>query len=820
MSEGECIEACVEARNPKDIGVLPTMNRYENISPERAPKGAFAAQFVILAAAGAGVLLYGGMTQGGLGVFLLTAAVFLVFVQPSVRPVGAAWLVAGFIVGGASLSLLPSGIVRTQAWREVLIAEGGFGALNRVTIVPEETMFWVAILASSLVIGIYLLSQPVSSTGMVWLAAAASLFCAAYAGMAMFAKATGWHPAFQHELATFGFFWNRNHVSTFLVTGALAGIGALAGGIERRNISAALAGAAGVGACSWAVLLESPSRGGVLILVLGAGLWLFGIGRVKWTRPVLVTSGTLLVAALLFCLGTDNPVSRRLFNQGQKASEDKVTADGRLRIYKDSLRMMADFPLTGSGLGTYRFLYPFYADASLTESTAIHPESDWLMTEIEAGPIAVAGFLLLVIFGVRRAYSLRRDSGWTVRWALVCSAAAAMVHGIMDVPLHLGVLGWWVMVLGCLGLGDRPGESAMEKCGTWQRWAFVIPGLFVGLLGWRLVSAQWFGGDALPPFAPQVASKKILAKYNAEDREGAFYLAEAECVRWPMDGELRYQLGVLGLLFEETEAEADAAFRAARILNPNWPRTPFDQANAWYPFDKKRAAGLWLEAVERQAKIDRRQKSSNQPGMRIYSAVLSKLYADPEALQLVAPPVGSDPSLHLAWIGAAADVGPQIRMLASDASFCGNLNHRQRAEFFALWESKGDAVTLEEFLRTNPGWEDDAWGARARALVAAGDYAGAVGILQKHFSVKLELPKSTGGSDHGLEAEYAALASARNDVAARRILDEAGRAGGERSATAHRLRAELAAQNGDWELAYKELIDYLRASGQNPAPIL
>ena len=366
------------------------MNRHENIEPESSPKRALGAQLVILAAAGAGVLLCGGMLQGSLGIFLLTAAFCLVFIPPVGIIPGAVGLTAGVVIGGACLSLLPSGLVPETGWREALIAEGGFGALNRVTVVPEETMFWVAILAASLVVGMYLLSQPVGEAGLVWLAAAASLFCAAYAGMAIFARATGWHPAFQHELATFGFFANRNHVSTLLVTGALAGIGALAGGIERRNIPAALAGAAGVAVCSWTVLLESPSRGGMVVLVLGAALWLLGLGRVKWTRPVLVTSATLLVAALLLCFGTDNPVSRRLFAKEKEAPVEKLTADFRLKVYQDSMRMMADFPLTGSGLGTYRFIFPFYADASLREATAIHPESDWLMAEIEAGPIAVA----------------------------------------------------------------------------------------------------------------------------------------------------------------------------------------------------------------------------------------------------------------------------------------------------------------------------------------------------------------------------------------------------------------------------------------------
>lgn len=793
------------------------MNSHNHIGTGGALKRAWGAQAVILVAAAAGVLLCGGMPQGSMGIFLLAAAACLVLIPPTGSVPVAIWLVAGLTVGAGYLSLLPSDLFQTPGWRHALLAEGGFGPLDHVSVVPEETLFWLAILAGSLVVGMYLLSQPVCATGMVWLAAAASLFCAAYAGMAIFAEARGWKPAFDAG-GTFGFFANRNHVSTLLVTGALAGIGALAGGIERRNVPAALAGAAGLAVCCWTVLLESPSRGGVIILVLGVGLWLLGLGRGRVTRPVLVTSGALAVAALLFFLGTNNPASRRLMGRGSASPVEKLTADFRLQVYRDSVRMLADYPLTGTGLGTYRFLYPWYADASMEEATAIHPESDWLMAGIEAGPVAAAGFAALLLLAAWRASSLRKDGSWTVRWALISAAAAAVAHGIMDVPLHRIELGWWVLALGCLGLG-RP-ESDTTRRSSWQRWAFVASGVLLGLLGWRLVAAEWLGGAALPPFAPKAAAEKILTAYKAGRRDAAFFMAEAESARWPLDGDLRYQLGVLGLLFEETEAEADAAFRAARLLSPIWPQTPLDQGNALFPSAPRRAAQLWLDATERQARIDRHQKRAGEPGMGLYAGILSRLRADPGNLLLVMPPDDFDPALHLAWIQVATDPRDRIRQLAGNPSFRGRLKKNQRAEFFSLWSSRDEPAALDEFLRANPDWEDDAWGARVKARVAAGDYAGAVEILRKRFSVKLDPPAASGGAGHDLETEYAALAAARNDVAARRILDEAARSGGERGVVAHRLRAAIAAQKGDWALAYKELVAHLRASGQSLAPIL
>lgn len=792
------------------------MDTETDTQPGRGSRRALLAQVLVLAASSASVLLCGGLPQGSMGIFLLVAGAALVAIPPAERMSPAIWLAVGLVVCACALSLLPAACLHETGWRRSLLAGGGFGALDRISVVPEETAFWLAAWAGTLVIGIYLLSQPVSTAAMVRLAAGASLFCAAYAGMAIFSEASGWHPAFDAG-PTFGFFANRNHVSTLLVTGAMAGISALAGGIERRDIFAALAGAAGIAVCSWAVLLESASRGGVVVLALGAGLWILGLGRARLSLPVVVTIGALLVAAALFLFGTENPVSHRLLGGGKAEPIEMVTSDGRWRIYQDSLRMAGDFPLTGSGLGSYPYIYPWYADSSLVEATAIHPESDWLWFVIEAGPLAVAGVLALLVLAFRRIFALRKSGGWSARWALVAAAAAAMLHGILDVPLHRIELGWWVMVLGCLGLARPAEKGARTVSRSWQRWAFAAAGVGLGLLGWQLISAQWLGANSLPPFAPRSAAGKILSLYESGRQGEAFDLAEVETARWPMDQDLRYQLGVLGLHFEGTDAEVDAAFRAQRLLNPNWPQVPLSQGTAWFSLDKRRAAALWLEAVARQAKIDRRQKSSDQPGMRIYAGVLDRLRTDPATLQLVAPPEGFDPALHFAWIRVAPDPGERIRQLAGDPAFRDGLSRRQRAEFLSLWNSRGDAAALETFLRENPAWEDDAWGARIQSRIAARDYAGAVEILRKEFPVSLD-PPDPSGSD--LEKECAELAAARNDVAARRILDEATRSGGERKAAAHRIRAALAAQKGDWAAAYRELIAHLNASGQQLSPIL
>ena len=769
------------------------------------------AQTGMLTAAAASILLCGGMPQGSLGIFLGVAAVILVLIPPQSRQSAVVWFVACVVLVAGGLALLPSSLLEAPPWRQAMLADGSFGTLDRISVVPKETAFWMTILASTLVVSIYLISQPVGSTAMLGLAAGASLFCATYAGLAVYADKTGWQSVFDAG-PSFGFFANRNHVATLLITGTLTGIGALRGGISKSKPFAVLCGAVGIGVSAWAILLVSPSRAGVILLLAGVAMWLGGLGRRAITRPVVVTALALLVVALVFFLGIDNPAARRIFGEWG-GSPAGALSDYRLKVYLDALRMWSDFPLTGAGLGSYQYLYPFYADASLTEVTTIHPDSDWLLLGLEAGPLAIAGVIALLLCVGWRIFFLRAQEGWSVRWALITAATIASIHGVFDVPLHRIELGWWVMVLLCLGLGRRPNPQEVPRHFHWQRVAFAIMGVFIGVFAWLLISAEWFGGRAFPPYAAKEATKQILEMHTAGRIEEALNLAIEESGRHPMDKDLHYQKGVLALHFEGTETEVDASFKAAALLSPKWPRLPRAMGNAWYQVDKNKAAGLWLESVRRQAKIDQFLNQDVVPGTRLYGEILARVGENSEAVQLIRPPPTFAPALHFSWIRAAGDGGVHILRLAENPGFLARMTNAEKTEFLALWSTRGERDAMEEFLKSHPGWEAAAWGIRIQKFVEEKNYQEAANILSSMFSVPLKLPSASGPFAFPLEKEYVELVSARNQVAARRILSEALKSGGKRRSAAHRLAAATAAEAGDWAAAYEELIAHLKTSG-------
>jgi hypothetical protein len=86
--------------------------------------------------------------------------------------------------------------------------------------------------------------------------------------------------------------------------------------------------------------------------------------------------------------------------------------------------------------------------------------------------------------------------------------------------------------------------------------------------------------------------------------------ARQAIVRFPLAGWLHYQLGLTLLRLGGREEEADATFRAQRLLNPNAPQIAVDQGALWLPIDPKRTLALWIDAIEARERAGRGEASA------------------------------------------------------------------------------------------------------------------------------------------------------------------------------------------------------------------
>ena len=210
---------------------------------------------LMLAGATTGMFLAGGPPQGSLGIFLLCAGAALTFCPPQAKVEWSLWLAAVALVACGALVFLPEGWFAVPAWRRTLEAAPAIHLPATITALPWETGFWLAMLALSLLVGLFLLAHPLRSRWLLAFALMSATAAGVYGGLAIYAKETGWHYPFASE-ATFGFFPNRNHTATLLFVGGLLALGVLSVALRQGRWLAGLLAAGIVTVCVVALVFS------------------------------------------------------------------------------------------------------------------------------------------------------------------------------------------------------------------------------------------------------------------------------------------------------------------------------------------------------------------------------------------------------------------------------------------------------------------------------------------------------------------------------------------------------------------------------------
>jgi O-antigen ligase len=139
-------------------------------------------------------------------------------------------------------------------------------------------------------------------------------------------------------------------------------------------------------------LILSASRGGIISLLLSFSLMIFlfrnPIGRERFSKiSVLIFGLAVLWAAWI---GLDVVISRFF-----SASEDFI--GGRWSRWVATFGILKDFPLLGSGLGTFTEVYSMYRSMHIV-GLDIQAENDFLQLASEVGLIGIIPLLVLFCF--------------------------------------------------------------------------------------------------------------------------------------------------------------------------------------------------------------------------------------------------------------------------------------------------------------------------------------------------------------------------------------------------------------------------------------
>jgi len=187
-------------------------------------------------------------------------------------------------------------------------------------------------------------------------------------------------------------------------------------------------------------LLLSRSRAGIICTLVSIGIMFFA-GRKKMKINLNVFAPLLLLAIVFF--GTVQIGLQRIDSRfGDVLETDGSTLNGRMTFWKNSFGIIKDFPVTGTGFGTFIDIYPSYNIKNYTKKTSLHNcHNDYLENFTDGGIIAVllvAWFLVSVFKQALTKFRKRRDKlAVHIFIGSLTGVCALLLHSFFDFQFNL-----------------------------------------------------------------------------------------------------------------------------------------------------------------------------------------------------------------------------------------------------------------------------------------------------------------------------------------------------------------------------------------------
>lgn len=576
---------------------------------------------------------------------LLAVAGLVMFCFPLKRGFPKGWwvLFGGYFVLSLA-QFLPVAWFSSPDWRQQL-EQFGVNTGNLVVVQTRQAAEYVAVFSGCLWVCLWAVSQRAGKEGVRRLVLACVGAIACYALWAKSHQAA-MNAATGHVDELYGLFPNRNHTASLLAMGAVAGCGCVFQGLrDRRFVSMFIALAASVvillGLANWSV-----SRAGVVLFVVGAGLWVPLVGLNYLGRHGRKALALLLVTAVGAFFLMDSRVKERISETVKVVEAEKNDAlleDGeilppramshgtlqkefRLVVAGDVMKMVADFPVTGVGSGQFRHVFPMYRDgtAKVNDQYLHHPESDWLWLLAEQGVPAGLCLLVLVVwifasFGV----DLRKGDAWALRAACFVAAAIVPLHGVFDVPGHRVTLMWFSALL--LACSATPRESRDELRGN--ALMLRVGAGFVLLVG---IGLLWLtccsDGGAATTLSERVLrdsewETNALREEIAASRQAGREVTTENISQWlargsnrldaavqalPLDRGLREKRGIFTIYRRQDLAAAERDFHVVELLDPTTVSVAVRHGFYFANVDPFLTGQHWREALRRARWLDER----------------------------------------------------------------------------------------------------------------------------------------------------------------------------------------------------------------------
>lgn len=550
-----------------------------------------------------------------------------------------------------------------------------------------------------------------------------------------------------------------------------------------------------------AAIILNFSRAGIVLLVVGCVLWLgtFGLRQRSMPRLALAFSVVLLLLTVLLLFGGQTLERFHLRSLGNTG----VAADFRWRIFHDAFELIRDSPWCGIGVGNFESVFAIFRNASIGDTRALHPESDWIWLASEMGWPAVALVLLGLALFVRLIFPLTVGSNQRYRLATLICVVLFALHGLVDVSGHR--VGTMFSAIFLLGLSlHRPLRLNPSRS---------IPILFrlVGvilLIAGISCSVAARGKMMLPgPIGAAHAAQIATIANRERDFSMASKMSTLGLGWTPLDWQLYFLRGAA----EAGERKPDSAledFRRARFLEPNAYEVPLAEGNLWLSSHPLLAVTAWREALRRAGPLR----------AEVYSSMLSNASLRSPQISPILEQLGlQEHDLALAYLSRVSPTRfnhALTEFLEHDPELK-TLSEEEKLVLFSLWSEHGDPEQLAAAIREHPKWLEYAWLGMSKYYAQKGDFRSAYELTQR-YGEPVALPRGEGNASiQDLQKRlYAAPDNYGVGYALYRAQKQSGRIDDAlltirhfseaKNAPAyfHYLEAECWAEKGEWERAW------------------
>lgn len=204
-------------------------------------------------------------------------------------------------------------------------------------------------------------------------------------------------------------------------------------------------------------VIQSESRGGLSSIILGIALFFAFNLRGRLGRSLAWLAA--LTGLVLIVYGMNSQYELVMGRLGTMTRENYV--EGRVIIWRDSLKMLRDFPIFGVGLGNFGLAFKPYSSVD----TFYFPDqahNEWLEALLTMGWLGFPLFLALCAGLARAIVRNLRVAGRDRLWLLGggCGVAGLAVHCLVEFNFHIPAINLTASLLIGILTGFQPRASS------------------------------------------------------------------------------------------------------------------------------------------------------------------------------------------------------------------------------------------------------------------------------------------------------------------------------------------------------------------------